>query len=520
MTRNVLKYAFCVAMMLQSVMITAQVWSPDVNANVYRNPIIYADYSDPDVCQVGDDYYMTSSSFNSIPGLQILHSTDLVHWTIVDAALPYSMPLVTGYKARFGDLVWAPSIRWHNGQFYIYYGDPDAGIFMVRGTIGHWEKPVHVKRYRGMIDPTPLWDEDGRVYLVHAYAGSRAGIKSVLAVCELDSTGTEVISPSRIIFDGHENHPTCEGPKFYKRNGYYYIFTPAGGVSTGWQLVLRSKNIYGPYEEKIVLAQGKSSVNGPHQGAWVETKEANKDGIRDWFIHFQDVGTYGRIVHLQPMRWVDDWPVIGEDKDGDGCGEPVMKCLKPALPPSEGAPQESDEFESTALGLQWQWAAEPKTTWYFCDAKNGLLRLYSEYNDSVPMLVDRQKKQGHDIRYPNMLLQKTPAEAFTVTTKVRFCPNKKDLGEQAGLVVSGRRSYLFRVPEEMKDQWVYLRVTFNRDALCSFYLSKDGKRWEKKDTFQAVEGQWIGAKVGLFCTRNKTINDAGWMDVDYFRLTK
>jgi hypothetical protein len=76
------------------------------------------------------------------------------------------------------------------------------------------------------------------------------------------------------------------------------------------------------------------------------------------------------------------------------------------------------------------------------------------------------------------------------------------------------------VPEEMKGQWVYLRVTFNRDALCSFYLSKDGKRWEKKDTFQAVEGQWIGAKVGLFCTRNKTINDAGWMDVDYFRLTK
>ncbi len=463
---------------------------------VYRNPIIYADYSDPDVCQVGDDYYMTSSSFNSIPGLQILHSTDLVHWTIVDAALPYSMPLVTGYKARFGDLVWAPSIRWHNGQFYIYYGDPDAGIFMVRGTIGHWEKPVHVKRYRGMIDPTPLWDEDGRVYLVHAYAGSRAGIKSVLAVCELDSTGTQIISPSRIVFDGHANHPTCEGPKFYKRNGYYYIF-------------------------KIVLAQGKTSVNGPHQGAWVETREANKDGIKDWFIHFQDVGVYGRIVHLQPMRWVDDWPVIGEDKDGDGCGEPVMKCLKPALPPSKGAPQESDEFESTALGLQWQWAAEPKTTWYFCDAKNGLLRLYSEYyNDSVPMLVDRQKKQGHDIRYPNMLLQKTPAEAFTVTTKVRFCPNKKDLGEQAGLVVSGRRSYLFRVPEEMKDQWVYLRVTFNRDALCTFYLSKDGKRWEKKDTFQAVEGQWIGAKVGLFCTRNKTINDAGWMDVDYFRLTK
>ena len=265
------------------------------------------------------------------------------------------------------------------------------------------------------------------MYLVHAYAGSRAGIKSVLAVCELDSTGTKVISPSRIVFDGHENHPTCEGPKFYKRGDYYYIFTPAGGVATGWQLVLRSKNVYGPYEEKIVLAQGKTGVNGPHQGAWVETKEANKDGIRDWFFHFQDVGAYGRIVHLQPMRWVDDWPVIGEDKDGDGCGQPVSKALKPALPPCQGAPQESDEFDGTTLGLQWQWAAEPQATWYFCDAKNSLLRLYSVYySDSVPVRVDTQKKQGHDICYPNLLLQKTPAPAFTVTAKVRFCPNKKE----------------------------------------------------------------------------------------------
>lgn len=522
MKQSLLKHALLVGLLLVSGALIAQVWSPDVNSTTYRNPIIYADYSDPDVCRVGDDYYMTSSSFNSVPGLQILHSTDLVHWTIVDAALPHRVPGCNSVRPQFGNCVWAPSIREHNGQLYIYYGDPDRGIYMVRGTLGNWEAPVLVQRGRGMIDACPLWDEDGRVYLVHAFAGSRAGLKSVLAVCELDSTGSKVISPSRIVFDGHENHPTCEGPKLYKRGGYYYIFTPAGGVATGWQLVLRSKSVYGPYEEKIVLAQGGSDVNGPHQGAWVETREANKDGVRDWFFHFQDVGVYGRIIHLQPMRWVNDWPVIGVDKDGDGCGEPVKQCLRPALPVAQGAPQESDEFNSTELGLQWQWAAVPQAKWYFCDANHGWLRMYSVcYVDSFKTaVIDNRKKQGHDLNYPNMLLQKTPAEAFTVTAKVRFCPNPKELGEEAGLVVSGRQSHTFAVPAEMAGEWVYLRAQFDKQALCTFYLSKDGKRWEKKETFQAVEGQWIGAKVGLYCNRAKQINDAGWMDVDWFRISK
>mgnify|MGYP002230865200 CR=1 FL=1 len=101
--------------------------------------------------------------------------------------------------------------------------------------------------------------------MVHAYAGSRAGLKSVIAICELNAEATQAITQSRIIFDGHEAHETCEGPKFYKRNGYYYIFHPAGGVATGWQVVLRSKNIYGPYEWKTVLTQGETKINGPHQ---------------------------------------------------------------------------------------------------------------------------------------------------------------------------------------------------------------------------------------------------------------
>ena len=173
-------------------------------------------------------------------------------------------------------------------------------------------------------------------------------------MCIRDST------PGVLVYDGHADDPTIEGPKLYKRNGYYYIFAPAGGVSTGWQLVLLSKNIYGPYERKVVMDQGKSTVNGPHQGAWVNTATGE-----DWFLHFQDKEAYGRIVHLQPIKWVNDWPVIGEDKDGDGKGEPVMTFKKPNAGKPYPAPfiPESDEFNKPLLGLQWQWQANPQQGW-------------------------------------------------------------------------------------------------------------------------------------------------------------
>ena len=143
---------------------------------------------------------------------------------------------------------------------------------------------------------------------------------------EMTPDGTSSIGSDRVIYDGHIGNATIEGAKMYKRDGYYYIFSPAGGVATGWQVVLRSKNVWGPYEARTVMAQGNTDVNGPHQGGWVDTP----DGKEDWFVHFQDKGAYGRVVHLQPMEWLENgWPVIGVDKDGDGCGEPVSTYKKP-----------------------------------------------------------------------------------------------------------------------------------------------------------------------------------------------
>jgi beta-xylosidase len=513
----------------------SQSWVSDQKNGTYKNPVLHADYSDPDAIRVGDDYYMTSSSFDAVPGLPILHSKDLVNWSLIGHALLRQPPIEHFEKTQHGNGVWAPAIRYHKDEYYIYYPDPDFGIYLTKAKDpkGPWSEPILVQGGKGLIDPCPLWDDDGKTYLVHAFAGSRAGIKSVIVVKQLNENGDKVMDEGKIVYDGHALDPTIEGPKFYKRNGYYYIFAPAGGVATGWQLVLRSKNIYGPYERKVVMDQGTTSVNGPHQGAWVTTQTGE-----DWFLHFQDKEAYGRVVHLQPMKWVKDWPVIGIDKDGDGKGEPVLIFQKPNVgkPYPVVTPPEGDEFNAFAPGLQWQWQANPQATWAFMNVAEGSLRLYTH---QVPM--------GKNLwTVPNVLMQKFPAEEFVVTAKVSFKPNPKIENEKAGIVIMGL-SYASLAVKSTKQgnqimyslckdadrdnaeeesvqgavegSVIYFRVTVEKGAVCKFSYSTDGKKFKSIGApFTAAPGKWIGAKVGLFATRGVQTNDSGYMDVEWFRI--
>lgn len=516
--------------------IISKVWVADLGNGKYKNPVLHADYSDPDAVRVGDDFYMIASSFDAIPGLPILHSRDLVNWKLISHALLRQPPFDHFSSTQHGNGVWAPAIRFHGGEFFIYYPDPDYGIYMVKAKdpAGKWSAPVLVSPGKGLIDPCPLWDENGKVYLAYAYAGSRAGIKSIIAVKELNKTGDSAIDEGVIVYDGHETDPTIEGPKLYKRNGYYYLFAPAGGVATGWQLVLRSKNIYGPYERRVVMDQGSTAVNGPHQGAWVDTQTGE-----DWFLHFQDKFAYGRVVHLQPMKWVKDWPVIGLDPDGDGIGEPVITYKKPnvgkAYPVS--TPAESDEFNTNRLGLQWQWQANPSATWSFMNAAEGTLRLYT-------VRTPDSARNYWDV--PNLLMQKFPAEEFMITTKMKFTKNPKLQQEKAGLIIMGYSyagialkstaeglsliSFTAKnagkgKPEAekeitlVKQTEIYLRVKVKQGAVCQFSYSLNGKDFtDAGEPFHAEAGQWIGAKAGLFASRTTQINDAGYADFDWFRI--
>lgn len=551
-------------------------WNADLGNGMYKNPILYADYSDPDACRAGEDYFMIASSFCNAPGLPVLHSKDLVNWKVVNYILP-KVPEERYDKPVHGCGVWAPAIRYHDGTFFACFPMPDEGIYMstTKDPFGTWSEPVNIRPGAGWIDPCPFWDEDGRAYLVAGVAKSRIGYKSVLHMIEMQPDGMGLIGEAKVVFDGNLNEQeTIEGPKLYKRNGWYYIFAPAGGVKTGWQTVLRSKNIFGPYEYRVVMRQGDTSINGPHQGAWVDTQNGE-----DWFLHFQDKHAYGRVVHLQPAKWVNDWLVIGDDKDGDGCGDPVQQWKKPNLPSSGNfQPKESDDFNSVDLGLQWQWNGPYSQYWYFCDAKNSKLRLYGvQQAEDVKNLYD----------LPNLLLQKLPTENFTATAKVKFIPNRteaykekdKVLGESAGMIIqgmdyaalkfvdtkeegvvlqyvtcekaekgkaekvvkqvaikTGKQPQPYTVKYAVDDipssriatQDVWLRVKVHSEgianqiqAIAEWSYSLDGKKFNKiGNPFTVREGKWIGAKLGFFNTRTAKKNDAAFFDVDWIHFEK
>jgi len=490
-------------------------WASDLGDGMYKNPVLHADYSDPDVIRHGDDFFMTASSFNCTPGLPILHSRDLVNWTLINHAVG-NLPHPRYEQVQPGCGVWAPAIRFNAGKFWIFFAMPDEGIYVTMAThpSEKWSMPHLLQAGKGLIDPCPLWDDDGRAYLVHAYAGSRAGIKHRLRVCPMAQDASRLLGEGQIVFHEPKRHPTIEGPKFFKRDGQYYILAPAGGVETGWQVALRSKHIYGPYEDKIVLAQGNSAINGPHQGALVDSVDGSW-----WFLHFQDAGIYGRVIHLQPVRWENGWPVMGKN------GEPVQCHPKPCSggPQSICIPQASDEFDAVELGRQWQWNANHKDEWFSLITRRGHLRLY----------VQPSALQLNQL--PNLLLQKFPAPSFAVETRLEF--SSVYHGDEAGLVIAGqssaglslrragnRNELLLRhdktetVIHADLGRHACLRVSVSSGGKCQFSFATEEKFIPVPGVFMATKGVWIGAKVGIFAMSPARSGIRGHADFDYFRL--
>ena len=496
-------------------------WQPDCGDGTYRNPIIYADYSDPDVVRVGADYFMTASSFNCTPGLPILHSRDLVNWKLIGHALD-NLPHPRYARVQPGCGVWAPAIRFHAGNYWIFFPTPDEGIYVVTAAhpAGPWSQPHLVQEGKGLIDPCPLWDDDGKAYLVHAYSWSRARIKHMLRVRPMAPDGSRLLDEGQIVFHAPERHPTLEGPKFLKKDGWYYILAPAGGVENGWQVALRSKDIYGPYQDKVVLEQGGTAVNGPHQGALVDTPEG-----RWWFVHFQDAGVYGRIIHLQPVQWSEGWPMMGLPNEKGVC-EPVLRYAKPCAGENvRCTPQTTDNFDSPELGLQWQWHANHPGDWHSLKVRKNGLRLF-------PQWAAAAENRG---RLPNLLLQKFPARTFRVETSLEFSP--KQIGEEAGLIIAGKAHATLAL--EHRDSGIYLilrfngvekftrrveqkaiplAVTVNDGGLCTFGFGENGNSTAVSPTFAARKGVWIGAKVGLYSIKRNASAPSGHADFFYFRF--
>lgn len=450
----------------------------DQGDGTYRNPVLYADYSDPDAIRVGDDFYLIGSEFHFM-GIQVLHSRDLVNWRIVGQVF-HRLAIDPKYDEMRGyaEGTWAPTLRYHDGTFYLFVCTPHDGLFMwhTKNPAGPWSDVVAVKRVDAWEDPCPFWDDDGSAYLVHSRKGA-----GPLILHRMSADGTQLLDDGKEIYRG----PVAEGPKLFKRHGWYYISLPEGGVSTGGQTVLRSRALYGPYERRQVLVDGS-----PHQGALIDL-----DNGETWFLAFKSTAQAGRVTHLIPVRWGDDdWPVFGD------AGHAVDRAKKPALPTSPiEKPQTSDDFASRELALQWQWNHNPVDNAWSLTARPGWLRLRG--------LPAAELKLAR-----NTLTQKLWGERGTFAAKVDVSALAE--GQRAGITfMSGhvfgpvtvtRAGHGARVEAggasaTVDAQTLWLRATY-QGASGRLSFSTDGVNFLDVGPEVTLKfGDWKGARVALFC---------------------
>jgi beta-xylosidase len=483
---------------------------------VYHNPILFSDYSDPDVIRDGHSYYLVASSFHFVPGIPVLQSDDLAHWKIIGHVVQ-RMEMSPQYNLvegnRYGGGIWAPSIRKHNGLFYVYFPTPNEGIFVSTSTkiTGPWTIPVAVISQAGLEDPCPFWDDDGSAYLIHSKVGA-----GPLILHRMSADGKRVLDEGKVIVQDHKFLPVLEGPKLYKRNGYYYIFAPDGGVATGQQVVLRAHNIYGPYEHKIVLSQGTTTINGPHQGGYVESPDGH-----GWFIHFQSRGAHGRILHLEPVRWENDWPIMGTTQENKTEGQPVESAYLSASieKTSHQKPQTSDEFNEAKLGQQWEWNHNPEDSHWSLKARKGYLRL-------VPMPASEL------VAARNTITQNMQDNSFEFTARIDLAGMKSEthtglamfekISSGIEIVQSGSRRWLnfFHAQDhtsgpEILQKNLQLRVCVKGDIAVYSYSLDNGHSFKQLGSPVLLTfSWWKGARPSLFAYTAK-VTDPGFVDFDW-----
>ncbi len=485
----------------------------------YTNPVVDGDYPDPDVIRVGEDFYMVVSSFNYTPGVPVLHSRNLVEWELINHVFD-EIPFERFDKVCEGDGAWAPSIRYHNGKFYCVIPFPDEGVYVSETTDprGKWSPLRCLIDGKGIIDPCPIWT-DGKCYLAVAFAKSRIGFNSCIGLYEVSEDLTECLSESyTIIYDGQKDNPTIEGPKFYKHGEYFYILAPAGGVKRGWQTALRSKDVYGPYESKVILAQNDSSINGPHQGALVDLPDGK------WaFIHFQDLNAYGRIVNLQPAVWQGDWVICGEVRDEFPAGTPVYGGEYPVKVKTRYRIPESDNFRGKKLSLIWQTPANKGEGWY---SLGGGLRLNCVPSEELLNAV------------PQVFTTKITRASFVAEVKIE--PHFTCDGDEAGFVLTGEEYAYVCVCRQNGENYIKLRYgdADGEERFCNMPMRKKKvvikiiveNHYHDFDymfkvngevlpyAFDGKAGKWVGAKLGVYARNIAGESGGGFAKFKYFKI--
>ena len=515
----------------------------DQGDGTFKNPVLWSDYNNLDVILVGSDFYMIAASHHFM-GMPVLHSKDGVNWTLL-TRIYRRLDLDPRYNTpgqAYQDGTWAPAIRYHEGRFYVYVTTPTEGLIMssTADAAGPWDPWLVVKAVAGWEDPCPFWDDvknaggDGpngeKAYLIRSQTGA-----GPLIVQQMSWDGKQLLGTTTTVANG----PTLEGPKLGKRNSYYYIFAPEGGIDAGYQVVWRSSAILGPYTSKTILERGTTATNGPHQGSWIDLPNG-----QSWFYHFQQNGGWGRIGHLEPAQWgTDDWPKIGVDLDGNGIGEPVAQPKKPDV----GAtfpitvPASSDEFDGSDLGVQWLWNHNPDDTKWSLTARPGWLRLSAQplasksgtsaASGSVPFVEDSI------IFAYNTVVQLAMGKVASAVTKLDTTGIVD--GQRAGITLFGQtygwigvvgtagksvvRANIdgtYTTGPTLTATTVYLKASMSASSQISFAYSTDGVSFTALGGSVTVGRTWFeGIKFGLFTYNLSTAVAGGVADFDYFHYT-
>lgn len=488
---------------------------------MYYNPVLPADFSDLDCILVGKDYYAITSTFQYSPGVAVLHSKDLVNWNIIGHAVEDIRQIGSDMNwdrmNRYGRGIWAGTIRYHDGKFYVLFGTPEEGFFTTwaEKPEGPWAPLTNILPEPGWDDCSAIWDEKGQAYFIgtHFKGGYKTYIFKMAPDCSSIDTGSATLVNQG---DGRE------ASKLIKVNDWYYLIYSK--VENGIRFVVgkRTKNIAGSWsEEKQLMAYNRES-NEPNQGGIIE----GPDGKWYFLTHHGRGDWEGRVASLLPVSWINDWPVMGKVGE-DGLGYMVWSGEMPIKKKYKRKKNFFDDFKTKKLDVNWEWNYYPRNEMWSLTEKKGHLRMRA-----VKPLADNNLK-----KIPNILTQRiyrTPHSEVTVKMDVQ----KMETGQIAGLChyaktwtyigishTNGSLNIVFN--EDGKSETtkiehtktIWFRSVWGLDGLNRFSYSTDGKSFTEFGTpYQFTWGDYRGTRVGIFTCNEK--NENGYIDVDYFEYQK
>ena len=529
----------CAAVLFSATSVLAEDYET-LHTPPIQNPMLWADVPDPDVIRVGDTFYLVSTTMHLMPGAPIMKSKDLKNWETVGYIFDkltdspkYDLLQGTAY----GRGQWATSLKYHKGKFYALLAPNEQGamgdtyIFSAEKAEGPW---TIVSRMRHFHDCSLFFDDDDRVYVIYGTG----------EMMELKADLSDVIEGThRQIFQREEDEKgLLEGSRVIKHNGKYYLLMISHTYGPGKhrrEVCYRSENIHGPWEKQVILESEFGGFSYEAQGTIVDTEDG------DWYgIIFQDRGGVGRVLTVMPCRWINGWPMLGDE---NGKVPDTVRPLKSGEP--EATIVKADDFSQAKLGLHWQWNHNPIDQAWSLTERPGYLRLKT--NRVVPNIY----------LAPNTLTQRM--EGPSCSGIIVMDLSKMKDGDRAGLAafnsdtgaltvkktgkkltlemnelkveLTDRNKEVKNVEEktiesiELKQQKIWLRIDADfrpvkaqgfmpGKDLATFYYSLDGETWTKMGSDYKMGFDWrrffMGSKFGIFNYATKKAG--GYVDIDTF----